>query len=491
MPSTRVAREITLQELLAVEDDPRLLEFSCAYTGVPLWTTIRNPFHRLLMSDLVFSSPLVEPRRGASFRSDRIGALLAMARTFLHNGMARSRLRAPILLTTGSAGLQRRDGRWFNRLTDYFACEFPDRTVVLEDLFKWRWRVPRHHPNVFFHTPFHLLGQASGRLRTGSRLEKEAVALVGLLRERARRILGWEMGEPRRAFLEKLLAREAAAMPAMSSAYRRLFERLGVQLAVKEMGCYGRSAVFNATARDMGVVVAENQHGLVSAGHDAYNFAPSLVASPAYRHALPEFFLTYGEWWGEQINAPVQRVVIGNPHRTEQLRRLGAQEDPHDVLLLGDGIRTEAYLRLARDLKNLVRHGRKVVFRPHPQERAKVCAAFPDGTEGVQIDQRQDIYESFATAAAVVSEASTGLFEAVGIVERIVVLETSRGRFSLPRHPFVSGSSAEELAARIDDDSAGRIGPQEVRRIWEPGWRDHYRAFVVQHGRIESASQAV
>src|SRR5690606_22328780 len=138
----------------------------------------------------------------------------------------------------------------------------------------------------------------------------------------------------------------------------------------------------------LGLVVAESQHGLVSRGHDAYNVAPALSMGDASRETLPEYFLAYEAWWSQQMNVPVQSVVIGNPRREEQLGRLcDTASVKTDALVLGDGIETEWYLGLARQLVAMLPAEWRVVFRPHPMERKKVEAWFPAGMcERVHID---------------------------------------------------------------------------------------------------------
>lgn len=479
---TTLSPGMTLDDLLAVEDDPSLLEYGCQETCVPLWPIIRNQFFRFVMTDRLFKRSLVEQERGANFRRNFGGAAYAVARAVRHNWLVQNSLSGRVLLTTGGAGLQKRDGLWFNRLTDYFASASAEETVVLEDLFKWQWRFPRHYERVLFHTPLFLRGYVVGRLRVKERHTRSAEGLVRLVRGRARRLLAWELGDQRAAFLVRLLAREAAAMPEMSRAYEELLTRLKVRIVIKEMGCYGRSSVFNATARGMGLTVAEHQHGLVSAGHDAYNLAPSLARSSEYRRTLPEYFLSYGAWWGEQISVPVTAVIIGNPHRTERLDCFKHRPvDRTDILILGDGIETSSYLDLARELAKKLARRWRVVFRPHPIERESVQSAYRSGADGVYIDQHSDIYESFAFAYAVVSEASTGLFESVGLVERIFALETARGRFSLPRHPFTPCIDARDLAEKIAEGSTGYPDLSDVHHLWAPNWQSNYLGFLKQH----------
>ncbi|MGH8249556.1 MAG: hypothetical protein ACREVI_02480 [Steroidobacteraceae bacterium] len=470
---------MSLQELLVVEDDPVLLQFACRETNVPLWPLIRNQFFRFVMSDLLFSNPLVVQRRGANLRRNPGAAVYGVARAAIHNAVRRRAVTGSVVMTSGSAGLLEREGRWFNRLTDHFAAALPDRTVILEDLFRWQWRVPRHHDRILYHTPLFLRGQAAGRARVRRRHFETAARLVGLVGARARRLIDWELGDERTAVLVRLLARETAAMPGMRRTYESLLARLQARVLIKEMGCYGRSAVFNATARDMGLTVAEHQHGLVSTGHDAYNVSPTLARSDEYRRTLPEYFLSFGAWWGEQISVPLTSVPIGNPHRTEQIARLARRPgDKADILILGDGIETDSYLALAAALKQRLGRERRVIFRPHPIERNRPEIARAKAVRLLHIDDRPDIYESFASASIVVSEASTGLFEAVGLVDRIFAMQSARSRFSLPRHPFESADGAQDLADKVLDGSAVNSGLRDVDRIWAPGWKRNYLEFL-------------
>lgn len=471
---------ITMPELLSVEDDDSLLEFRCESSGIPLWPGIRNIFLRSMMADLVFGSNLVETRRGRNFRSGPLRALTSVGKAAAHNAVRRNALRGELLVTTSGAGLILKDGLWFNRLSDYFALSMPDRTVALEDLFKWQWQFPRRNERVLFRTPVALGIYATGRCSVRAHHRRISSDLVRLVRQRAKAQLGWELGHRRERFLVGVLSRFAAGIPVAQRMYRKLLTQVGAKVLLKEMGCYGSSAVFNATARDMGVGTAEYQHGVISQGHDAYNLAPALARSEEYKKTLPQYLLSYGKWWGSQVNVPVEEVVIGNPHRSETVSgRVRAVADNCDILILGDGLRTDFYLTFACALlRRLGGRRYRVVFRPHPLERETLrefrncqCA----------IDLRSDIYESFSSAHVVVSEVSSGLFEAVGLVERIFVFDTPRSRFSLPAHPFASFVDAEDLVEKLNDNSAGAVGNAESSQIWAPGWETNYHSFVARY----------
>jgi len=104
---------------------------------------------------------------------------------------------------------------------------------------------------------------------------------------------------------------------------------------------------------------------------------------------------------------------------------------------------------------------------------------FPSGRFGkVYIDDGEDIYESFSTARAVVSEISTGLFEAIGIVDKIFVLAGPSARFSLPQHPFVEFDGSNDLVEKLADDSIGGPKIEDLNSVWMPNWQDNYMRFL-------------
>jgi hypothetical protein len=305
--------------------------------------------------------------------------------------------------------------------------------------------------------------------------------LVDLAAKRANDLIGWEIDAARRHWLELHCANGASSLLPRYRAYQSVFEKTEARLLIKEEACYGGAD--NATAilaaRKLGMVTAEYQHGAVSSGHDAYNFAPAVSNSHGYRQTLPDYFLSYGSWWGDQINAPIKRIAIGNPHRNETIKTFSAANaDIRTILILGDGIETAIYLDLCERLKVALGGIVEVIFRPHPLERSSVLLRHPDGFAGnVRIDSNHNIYSSFREVGVVVSEISTGLFEAIGLVPKVFIWNTPKARFSFPSHPFQSFFDANELARLLRDDSAGRVSTQQIDSIWAPDWQRNYRDF--------------
>ncbi len=465
----------SLAQLIEIENDPTLLEFRCPRSGVLLWPLVRNQFLRQLISDLYYQqAPLVAAVPAVPRRQ----ALGALGRVLGHN-LQQGRMRGEVLVVGTGAGHFQREGRWFNRITDYLAQQSPASTVSVEGVVDWHVPHPRWNQRVLYWLPWQGAITVAGRLLTRESHLAAARELLEFARQRASQLLGLTIADSNMDMLVGMLARKLARLPVMQFAYRRLLERVQPRLVLLEQACYGDFAPFNQVAREMGIRVAEPQHGMVSGGHDAYCYAPVLRESEAYRACLPHDFLGYGAWWNSQINVPVQKWVIGNPHYSEQRRSMAFAETAQtDILLLGDGIEFSLYLALAQELAQLLRGRYRIVLRPHPLERAEVSVRFPDGRAGeVLIDPNRDIYSSFASAHAVVGEVSTGLFEAQGIAGRVLLWETDKARFSYPQHPFKGFADAQALVDALGEPSRERTGVL-AEEIWAPDWVGNYRQYL-------------
>jgi hypothetical protein len=427
------------------------------------------------MSDLLYKSqPLLDiSRNNPLFRT---GKLLLRATT--HNIISQPKQSQVLIYSTG-AGLFERNGYSHNRYTGYFSASLDENTWSIEGQPYFNWPLPRSNGRLSFSTPAKAMIHILSLISVSSLQKKIATEMVGRTEAHARDLLGWEMGSERRKWLVRLCSRQLASYPLRRKYLERWLRRVRPRLLLVEEGCYGHMAIINATAHENGVPVAEFQHGMVSRGHDGYNFAPLLAASEAYRHTLPDYFLSYGSWWNTQFNAPVEKVTIGNPHRTALLEQgMPPRSGRRNVLVLGDGIETELYLQFCQELAKLLSDSYCVIFRPHPMERDRIPGMRESLSEGFTIDHVPDIYLSLANVHAVISEVSTGLFDAVGFADRIFVWNTAKSQFSLPDHPFSSVHSAPDLASKLQNSDGDGVPSVDPEEIWASDWQSRFREFI-------------
>jgi len=469
-------KPVTLQDLLEVENDSFFPGCVCPSTGILVWPTIRNIFFRLIISDWFYSSePLVDVARKP--RAIQVGQVVA--RAVLHNFAHPPRPSSMLIYATG-AGLLKHNGFSRNRYTHYFSEALGGDSWSIEMPFNCEWPPPREGGRLSFTMPGLAAIALFSRIAVTGAVQRIAEEVVEHAMFRANSLLGWQLDYARRKWLVTCCARQVAGYPLKRKWHKGWLERIKPRLVLVEEGCYGHMAVFNATSRECGVAVAEYQHGIATGGHDAYNVAPVLERCEAYRHTMPDYFLGYGAWWNRQFNAPTEKVVIGNPHRTACLdRRTPWVREQGLILVLGEGIETNSYLDFCRQLGSIMSSNYKVVFRPHPLERSRVFALPSAIAQGFQIDREPDIYPSLAGADVVVAELSTGLFEAVGLTRRIFVWNTAKSRFGLPNHPFASFDTVTDLARMIQGDSgAGVVSGGAPEEIWAADWQGRFRSFI-------------
>lgn len=466
---------ITIDDLLFIEDDPSVLSFRCGVTGVPIWSQIRISLFRMLLSDLLYGSA---PVGGPTRRVSPTRALSTMSKAIILNTRSglRGNLRADICFFSAGVANQLVDGKWLNRLSDHFALSCQARTLTVEDHFEWTWRFPRHNPRVISHAPRQAVNTFAAAALARESHRQQASGLVRLLAERCSQRLNWTLGREREAWLVSTLAGRTAAMPWQFRAYQRMLGRIKPSLLMIAGACYGGPmATLVAAARNLNIVTAEFQHGSISAGHDAYNFAPAVRESEAFKRILPDYFLGYGQWWNDQINVPVKKIAIGNPHREAHVgNKTDGSSIKDELLILSDGMEFGNYLKLAQQLEvGEIGQRLKVVIRPHPIERSAIVSEHGSKVGRIFIDNRADFYASLNKADTVISEISTGLFEALGVVENAYLWETPKSKFTYPSHPFTSFAFASE----ITKIQAGRVKPS-IELFWSNDWRGNFRKFL-------------
>jgi hypothetical protein len=472
------ALDQSLSTLLQIEDDEELIGISCPSTGLLVWPLVRVQVLRTIMSDWLFkSASLSSLSSNVSF----INLAKKAAISSIHNFGYRQDYERNVLIQSTGLGNYSRDGLIHDRLVGYFTEALPGQTLVYQDKPKDSFH-QRYSFNPMLHkSPRNIINKLYSKLVIKNSHSTLARRVINRAAENAAAQFDYKFSSDRLKSLSNSLATHLAVLPYASETYANWFSKNRFKLLLKEDACYGGSAIpIIHAARLCGMVVAEYQHGAISKGHDAYNVSEILATSHSFKTILPDYLLTYGNWWSKQTNMPIQKISIGNPHLTESLKSLGSISlVRNQVLILGDGIETDLYFNLASDVLNIVnKQGMSVVFRPHPFERYKVnSSTLP---KGVQLDNNPDIYSSLKESSVVISELSTGLFEAVGLVDKVLLWKTDKSQFAFPEIPFDSFSTIDELKLILSDKDSLHAKSLSItaNELWEPNWKQNYLRFV-------------
>ncbi|HAW57493.1 MAG TPA: hypothetical protein DCX03_00530 [Bacteroidales bacterium] len=237
----------------------------------------------------------------------------------------------------------------------------------------------------------------------------------------------------------------------------------------------GDTGVITKRFKEHGVSTIELQHGYVGPEHYAYNY-PSGNADRAMKDYLPDYYLTFGKYWGEQIQTPSTIVTVGNPTLNNSADDLQKEVSPqsNSILVVSQGTVTAKMVKIAKYLSQaLPKH--TIMFKLHPGE-VPFTQRYEDLKKyhNVQIRTYDNIYELIASSEIIVGYNSTTLFEAVAFDgKRIFILNNDL----IPDSLGYKFSSCEELCDAILDGESGYPSAQPSY-FWEPDWETNIASFL-------------
>ncbi len=464
---------LTLTDLLAVEEDLQVLEFAFEHDDFLMWPLIRA--HVLL--EALYAEYGLKNAHAHSERLSLRELASYVATTVRENPFRGASPRSIVMFSSGITNVKRGD-TYFNRLHDHFALELRQDTLIIEDSVRRRYLRPRRFQPVRSHDWIHIQGVLGARLtRLSSRDRANTRGLIRYLKAHFPHNFEPSFWDA----VQAMLVERGKRLNAQHKCYDALFERLRPGIVFVEDGSYGvRSYVFK-WARARGIATAELQHGLVSLNHPAYNYASALAQSPRYRQYLPEYFLTCGRYWHEQVRMPSPPLVIGNPNLSEYTKDVAAlqREKGRTVILIVSGGGVPQLLgSITLDLRGLLSPSHyDIVFRPHPGEIPMVRERYYQlGRSGIRIDLSTDLYESICQSHVVAGEMSTALFEALAFAKPVFALDNEYGRLQFADNLFPRFKDAKELSELIGGKSTVKC--PDVEYIWESDWRSRYFEFI-------------
>jgi hypothetical protein len=475
---------LRLTDLLAIEQDLQVLDFAFEHDNFLMWPLIRA----YVLLEALYAEYGLKNAHAHSEHLSLHELASYVATTVRENPFRGARPRSIVMFSSGITNVKRGD-TYFNRLHDHFALELRQDTLIIEDSVRRRYLRPRRFQPVRSHDWIHIQGAFGARLtRLSSRDRENTRGLIRYLKAHFPHNFEpsfWDV-------VQAMLVERGKRLNAQHKCYDALFERLRPEIVFVEDGSYGaRSHIFK-WARARGIATAELQHGLVSLNHPAYNYARAVAQSPRYRQYLPEFFLTCGRYWSEQVRMPSPPLVVGNPNLSEYTKDAPAshRENGRTVVLIVSGGGVPQLLgSITLDLRRFLSLSQyDIVFRPHPGEIPMVRERYYQlGQAGIRIDLSTDLYESISQSHVVAGEMSTVLFEALAFAKPVFALDHDYGRLQFSGQWFPRFKTAEDLVTLVRDGF--RTEPFDIQHIWQQNWRDRYLEFIRSATETEKQQQ--
>jgi hypothetical protein len=470
----------SLQEILEIENDEKILSFYYNSTDLLMWPTVRTIVLRSLIDQLVFKKTLCAQPISNDF--SLLKRIKCGVGSFLSNIPFLYKSPEIVFLNSGITNILRGQ-KYYNRVTDDFAGAFEAESLLLENHHNWHNMKPRTNKSVMSQAAFWLL--CSGFSKFKKEDTSSIDSFVGYLQDRIETLFAIDLNHHQIEKIRKTLSWTTRTIKFELFLYKSFFKWFKPKVVFFEDGCYGGYGHLIRMCKQLGIKTAELQHGLISKGHDAYNFSLNIKESKVYKEYLPDYFLGYGQWWLEQINADVEKVIIGNPHYENAMKsgRSSKIKSHEQILILSNRAEFDQYITLSIDLQQALGDEYEIFVRPHPSEKGRVVNKVATGDyQGINIDLLDNLYESFANTDIVVAAVTTALFEAIGQVDEIYVLKNNLSDFYTPNSPFEKVDSIKEIKVKLRSPQKNNFKKQD---FWADDPVENYKKFMLDKQFVE------
>jgi len=457
-PSTKTGSfgEIT-ERFFQMED--KLDLFDQQIGGVYFWERVRFGVHRKTLEE----TAIIHHPHSSRTRWDYIRIALRSLANFAYRNPYCAQPSEILFF-----GHQRRkledDGKWWDIYCDPVIDVLDQSYVYIEQPYLGTHLRPAKTEYLRYLDMLYPLRIGGTFIRPMPRFSKsESVLLTGISRELKQRI-GVDI--PVDEIVHKALLKRWNLLPL----YQKLLRRVRPKLAVVVVS-YGKYSFVEACKTE-GIPVIELQHGVITKYHLAYSYSGSRRVARCF----PDYFLSFGEAWGDLVDLPLKadRIIpVGYPYFDIQREKFDGREKTNQVLFISQGTIGRDLSMLAVDLRHKVSTKYKVVYKLHPGEYSQWERRYPwlvsSGVEVVN-DDSVPLYELLAESSVLVGVDSTVIYEGLGFGLKVVLVNLPgiESMYELKQRAHLPViSTAAELVEEIKRSRSGQEAKVGVEQYFK------------------------
>ena len=220
--------------------------------------------------------------------------------------------------------------------------------------------------------------------------------------------------------LHNLFARYITIFKNDFNFYSRLIQKRKPKVILLILGYDSRKALI-AAAKKHKVPTAELQHGVIGKLNLGYHY-PCEKEKVKY---FPDFFLSFGEFWTEDVQYPIDPENVLNyyfPYFNQKIQKFkNSQKNKGQILFISQGTIGETLSEIAFEFAKQ-KPDSKIIYKLHPGEYDRWETDYPklvdfnnlDNTEVID-DNTKDLYALFASSEIQVGVYSTAIFEGLAL----------------------------------------------------------------------------
>jgi hypothetical protein len=456
----------TIDELFKIEGDPQIFSYKVFNNQLHLWPLIR---FQILVAALYESNDILSEPDPLKIKPSKVFSYLFNTFKYRSSKVKKS----DILFFGSNISNIKVDGLYFNRLSEYFANEFHSEATIIEESVSFTYRRPRTFEKVYTNDDIVIRMKLSSKFVS---LSKTDLNTIGQFIEFLKINFPYSFQDKFKwDKMKALLTRLCKEFSKKYSLYEKLYQKVEPKIIFIEAASYGYGYVpMILAAKKRGIKVVEYQHGLVSLNHPAYNFHPEILDE--YKKYMPEFFLTYGQYWKDNCRLPVPVILIGNPFLSQILEKTNQYSKKEQFLYASGAVDPELTVQRVFYLESLIKPlGFTLVFRPHPSELNRLENVYkPIMDSHIKVD-RQNLYDTLSESKFVFSDFSTVLLEALAFGCTPIVLKTkgSEAYLNYPDILFINKiEDISDIIVKFENKS------YNTENLWEKNWKVNFHTFI-------------
>lgn len=462
-----------IRYFLSLENDETILKYRNSFNE-PIWLFMRGFVYEGILDRKIHHSDFNKKTRACNV----IQIFIYLLKSYIHNSTYHFKPVDIIYKTVCRP--YTRNGVYYNKYTDAFASLTPNNTLTIEHPpLDWKWIDKRFNENVIHCAPILTFLSLYAKLSKPDKVTKKLALYIASKIELQ---FGLKLSVKELEKLSKSTQAEMIRMHYYSKWIIKICKKVKAKCLFMVGGSYPWYYSLIRDAKRNGIVTADIQHGYILPVNSVYYWGESIVKSKDVKCVTPQHLLLYGSWWIGNSNWPYdKKVVIGNPFREQELESFDRKKNKKFILLIGCANSTNEYIKLANVINDNYKKY-KILFRPHPTERYETHQLLHNKSYSFSLDENPDLYAVLEESAIVISEVSTVLFEAVGLVDYVYVWHRDSSNNIIQNCPFPVFKESKELLSILN---SGKNQREYGNSFWARGWKNNFYKYLFDLGVIK------
>jgi hypothetical protein len=449
------------QKILDMED--KLDLFDKTIDGARFWEYIRQPIiatiHKLHEGR---GSSLI---KGPSIRKRLWFLIISFARLWKNPIFAK---KADILFISSPRRILKKDGYWWDTITDYIMEDLEQNYVSIEHNINLEHRNPPRTSNLWYFDFQHSLIYIAEKLGIFQvSLSNDEKALLKKIEDEIRQTFGLKIDVKRLTLMH--LGYRRIRVPYFQFVLRRIRPK-----AIVLLTSYGKEDLIEP-AKALRIPVIELQHGLINRIHPGYSFPEGKTMKKTF----PDWLFTFGDYWSNSVDYPIDDkhvVSAGFPHLDAERIALSNLRKRKQILVISQWTIGKDLSRFAADLSKLNELGYNIIYKLHPLEYKNWQEIYPwlvDSNVDVIHDSTMSIYRLFAESEIQIGVYSTAIYEGLAFGLRTYILDTYGAENTqqlIEDGVAVKVATAEELVDHLRSNE--RLSDFDSERFFRSGAKE-------------------